>query len=125
MDISESIDVDCKEHGVKTLQYSTANCSAANIGRLRAKLETCWPEYWQSLLRVTGEMAKDVQGVYDFDASFESHKFEIEIYDFDFSPGVEYLSFRVEFHDSDSQVMCPVFDTSFHGFEVNHTQPVF
>ncbi len=124
MDIPESINVDCKEHGVKTLQYPTATCSQAD-SRLREKLETSWPEYWQSLLCTTGEMAEDVRGINDFDASFQSHKFEIEIDDFDFSQGVEYVSFRVQFLDAESQVMWPVFDTSFHGLEVNHHQPVF
>ena len=42
---------------------------------------------------MTNEMAKDVQGVYNFDASFSSHQFEIEIDDFDFTAGSEYVSF--------------------------------
>lgn len=122
----ESINVDCKEYGIKTLKFSMeGGYEEADLGRVRTKLESDWPFYWKSLFLTTHEMTEEVQGIYDFDATFESHKFEIEIDDFDFSDGMEYLSFRIEFLDSESQVMCPVFDTCFHGLEINHHQPVF
>ena len=121
----QPINVDCEEYGVKAIRYSTTDRSQADIERLRQSLNISWSEYWRALLRVTNEMAEDVQGVYDFVASFASHQFEIEIDDFDFSAGSEYVSFRVKFLDSDSQVIFPIFDTSFHGLDVNHYQPVF
>ena len=121
----QAINVDCEQYGVRAIRYTTTDRSDAEIESLEQKLKTNWPEYWRALLRVTNEMVQDVQGVYNFDASFSSHQFEIEIDDFDFTAGSEYVSFRVKFLDSDSQVIFPIFDTSFHGFEVNHHQPVF
>lgn len=119
------IDVDCQEYGVKSIRYSATDRSEADIERLKQNLTVGWSKYWRALLRVTNEMAEEVQGIYDFNASFASHRFEIEIYDFDFSDGSEYVLFRVAFFDSDSQQIFPIFDTSFHGFVVNCSQPVF
>ena len=124
MATQQPLSLNCNEYGMKAIQF-TATGIEADTERLRSRLEPCWPEYWRSLFHVTNEMAEDVQGMYDFDASFATHKFEIEIDDFDFSAGSEYISFRVAFLDSSSKAIFPIFDTSFHGFEVNHNQPVF
>jgi len=125
MESPKSILVKCGEFGTKELKFPNSVVASDDSTRLKAKVESDWDAYWHSLFDATREMAEEVQGIYDFDGSFGTHRFDLQIYHFDFSPGVECVMFRVEFIDSDSQVMCPVFDTSFQGLETVHNQPVF
>ncbi|MFO0913573.1 MAG: hypothetical protein U0795_11500 [Pirellulales bacterium] len=125
MEYPKSILVDCGKFGTKELKFPESVVASDYSARLTAKIESDWDTYWDSLFDATSEMADQVQGIYDFDASFDTHKFNLQIYHFDFSPGTEHFMIRVEFIDSDSQVMCPVFDTTFQGLAIVHSQPVF
>ncbi|MEZ5944884.1 MAG: hypothetical protein R3C18_26165 [Planctomycetaceae bacterium] len=125
MDSTKSLLVSCGKFGTIRLDFRKSAISDDDTVRLKTKIESDWDTYWEALFDATSEMAEQVQGIYDFDASFDTHKFNLQIYDCDFSPGREHLMIRVEFIDSDSQVMCPVFDIAFEDFEIVHNQPVF
>lgn len=121
----KSILVNCGEFGTKELKLPNSPVATGESARLTAKVESDWDTYWHLLFGATREMAEETQGIYDFDGSFDTHRFDLQIYHLDFSPGMEYVMFRVEFIDSDSKVMCPVFDTAFQGLKIIHNQPVF
>ena len=117
--------VDCKQFGERQVDCRRSPTSTDESLRLRNLIAANWDAYWSLLYEATSEMGEQVHGIYDFDASFESHNFRIQIYHYDFSRGVEQVMFRIEFLDADSQEICPVFDTTFEGLEVVHSQPCF
>ena len=125
MNFRQSIQVECGEFGAKLLAYPDCTGSPSDMRRIASKIERQWSDYWPLLRDATTEMAEEVQGIYDFDASFRSHPFEVQIYHYEVSDGTEYLMLRVKFLNAKSQVMCPVFDITFDGFDIVHRQPCF
>lgn len=125
MNFPLSIQVECGEFGAKLLAYPDFTGPPSELRRLTSNIELRWSDYWPRLRDATSEMAEQVQGIYDFDASFRSHPFEVQIYHYEVSDGTEYLMLRVKFLDSKSQLMCPVFDTTFEGLDIVHRQPCF
>lgn len=125
MNSSEPLLVDCEQFGKKLLARPTHELKAGEIWKLQKAIAENWDSYWSALYEVTSELAEQVLGVYDFDASFETHDFQLEIYSYQFSNDIDHFMFRVAFLDADSREICPVFDTTFESLEVVHSQACF
>jgi hypothetical protein len=117
--------LDCKKFGESKLDCASSASMTNEMRHLRNLIAANWDAYWSHLYEATSEMAKQVLGTYDFDASFERNNFRIHIEHYDCSDGADLIMFRVEFLDSHSRVIYPVFDTTFEGLEIVHNQPCY
>ncbi|MEN9361535.1 MAG: hypothetical protein RL095_3070 [Verrucomicrobiota bacterium] len=117
--------VDCLQYGQKKLSYPTSMEKQEAGRRLLSELQKNWSNYWPLIMESTSEMALEVLGIYDFDASFETHDFVMEIYDMGDWSESDTIAIWLQFIDSHGRVIVPVFDTTFEDGEVTHCQPVF
>ncbi len=125
MNYEKYIIVDCATYGSKNLYYPDSMAEQVNGRLLLTTLEEKWDEYWSLVIKTTSEMAEQVIGVYDFQASFETHDFQMKVYDSKGWDSADYLKLWIQFIDSDSETIVPIFDTTFEKLEVVHCQPVF
>jgi hypothetical protein len=72
------------------------------------------------LSKTTSELAEEVIGIYDFNASFEIHDFEMQVYDDRDWERSNSIMLRVQFLDSKAEKICPIFDTFIRDFKVVH-----
>ena len=125
MRYTKNIIVDCEPYGAKKLFYPDSMEEKLNGQLLLKELESSWSSYWAEAKETTTEMAEQVLGIYDFNASFETHDFQMNVYDMRDWEDPEKVALWIQFIDSDSKTIVPVFDTTFRKLKVVRCQPVF